>query len=143
MNKKLEIGKRIKFFGENNFSSVAELSRKLGMKNRQSLNPYLQGESFPGGELLSKLAELSCDINWLLIGDDNQINLVRENSGNYMTTAEIQKSNEDLKEENKQLKAEIYDLQRERSGLTKKITDLVRENELIQEELKKLSEGKT
>ena len=82
LDEKAEIGLKIKEFGEKYFSSVAELSRKLGMKTRQQLYDYIQGKSYPGGELLIKLGKLGCDLNWLLLGENN-LHVVKENITNY------------------------------------------------------------
>jgi len=63
-----EIGSNLRTFSKKNFKSHAELSRLLGMKNPQQLFEYFRGKIIPGGELLSKLSNLGCDINWLLNG---------------------------------------------------------------------------
>lgn len=64
---KVEIGARIKEFAKKNFSSVAELARQFGMP-KSYFQPYIKGISVLGGETLAILAELGCDINWLLTG---------------------------------------------------------------------------
>lgn len=68
LTKKLVIGLRLKIWAEKNFISLAELSRKLGFNARQQLYDYINGKSFIGSEILIKLADLGCDINWLLNG---------------------------------------------------------------------------
>lgn len=83
MIKKREIGLRIKEFGERNFTSMAEFSRQLGMKTRQELYTYIHGRSIPGGDLLSKMSELGCDINWLLTGKEPAASQVKEPSLSY------------------------------------------------------------
>lgn len=83
MIKKREIGLRIKEFGERNFTSIAEFSRQLGMKTRQELYTYIYGRSIPGGDLLSKMSELGCDINWLLTGKEPAAQQVKEPSLPY------------------------------------------------------------
>lgn len=75
---KREIGLRIKEFAEKNFPSIAEFSRQLGMKTRQELYTYIHGRSIPGGDLLSKMSELGCDINWLLTGKEPAASVVKE-----------------------------------------------------------------
>ncbi|MFC2085430.1 S24 family peptidase, partial [Bacteroidota bacterium] len=55
-------------FAEINFKSKAELARKLGMRP-QAFQSYLDGRSYPGGQILAKLSDLGCDINWLLTGE--------------------------------------------------------------------------
>jgi transcriptional regulator with XRE-family HTH domain len=65
----MTIGEKIRFFAENKGISLSELARLLGMKP-QSLQVYLSGKSLPGSEILMKLRDLGCDINWLLSEDD-------------------------------------------------------------------------
>jgi len=86
MSEITEIGHRIKLFGERKFKSVAELSRKLHYKNRQQIYDYISGKSYPGGELLIKLAKLGCDINWLLLGEEKFI--VKERRVDYFGYSE-------------------------------------------------------
>ncbi|MEJ5351946.1 MAG: helix-turn-helix transcriptional regulator [Melioribacteraceae bacterium] len=65
----MTIGEKIRFFAENSIGSVAKLAELLGMKP-PSLYVYLNNESIPGGDILRKLKDLGCDINWLLSDDD-------------------------------------------------------------------------
>lgn len=66
----MNIGEKIRIFAENKGFSFAELAELLGMKP-QSLQVYLSGKSNPGSEILRKLKDLGCDINWLLTDDHN------------------------------------------------------------------------
>jgi len=76
INKKREIGLRLKEFALKKFSSLAEFSRKMG-KHETYFTAYFKGDNVLGGESLSKLNELGCDINWLLTGKtSNPYNLV-------------------------------------------------------------------
>ena len=119
MIKKVEIGLRLKEFATKKLLSLAELSRLLGMNNPQGLNPYTSGKSILGGELLSKLAELGCDINWLLNGSPtaSMVKEPEETATDYKIKAlegritklesklfQVTEENETLKEENKLLK---------------------------------------
>jgi transcriptional regulator with XRE-family HTH domain len=65
----MTIGEKLRFFAENKFGSISKLAELLGMKP-PSLYVYLNNESIPGGEILKKLKDLGCDINWLLSEDD-------------------------------------------------------------------------
>jgi phage repressor protein C with HTH and peptisase S24 domain len=67
---KAEIAKRLREFGKRNFKSFRELARKMEW-TPQALNAYLSGQSIPGGNILFKLKELGCDINWLLSEDND------------------------------------------------------------------------
>lgn len=71
---KIEIGKRLKFFGEKNFKNLTHLAALLEMKP-QSLNSYIAGKSVPGGEILARLSSLGCDIDWLLRGEESGISI--------------------------------------------------------------------
>lgn len=66
---KQAIGDRLRKFAEENFKHHADLAKALEMKP-QSLQSYFNGKSVPGGELLSKLIDLGCNVHWLLHGDD-------------------------------------------------------------------------
>lgn len=61
----MNIGEKLRFFAENYIGSVKKLAELLGMKP-PSLYVYLNNESIPGGDILRKLKDLGCDINWLL-----------------------------------------------------------------------------
>lgn len=67
MSKKLEIGIRLKEFAKKKFDGIASLERALG-KTPAYFQNYLNGRSYLGSEILIKLQELGCDINWLLNG---------------------------------------------------------------------------
>jgi len=69
----------------------------LGMKP-PSLYVYLNNESIPGGEILKKLQDLGCDINWLLSDDDKP-----PPETNELLKAKIK----ELEEENERLRASI------------------------------------
>ncbi len=77
MDKKAAISKRLKEFIDSNFSSVAEFSRQMGFKNRQDAYPYLDGKSLLGAEKLTRLNELGCDINWLLTGGKQPVDVAQ------------------------------------------------------------------
>jgi SOS-response transcriptional repressor LexA len=72
-----EVGSRLREFGESNFKSLSKLAERLGMKP-QSLQKYLNGTSIPGGEIIARLIDLGCDINWLFYGDDLQLRAYRK-----------------------------------------------------------------
>jgi transcriptional regulator with XRE-family HTH domain len=103
----MNIGEKIRIFAENKGFSLVELAELLGMKP-QSLQVYLSGKSNPGSEILMKLKNLGCDINWLLTDDDKpppptiyenrikeleqEIQLLRDSIGNlYLLAQEIEK----------------------------------------------------
>jgi len=65
----MTIGEKLRFFAENYIGSVSKLAELLDMKP-PSLYVYLNNESIPGGDILRKLKDLGCDINWLLTDDD-------------------------------------------------------------------------
>jgi len=65
---KEEVALNLRKFAKDNFKSIAELGRRLGIRP-QNLQIYFEGRSYPGGQVLGKLSELGCDIDWLLTGD--------------------------------------------------------------------------
>lgn len=66
MNKKILIGKRIRQWLINNYGSVSDGAKILAISPNALSTNYFSGKSFPGGELLSRLVELGCNMNWLL-----------------------------------------------------------------------------
>ena len=62
------IAENLKIFGEKKFRKNTDFAKALDMMP-QSLDKYLKGISIPGGLILKKLAQLGCDINWLLTGE--------------------------------------------------------------------------
>lgn len=135
MNKKLEIASRLKDFAEKKFNGLAGLSRALGMKDRQGLNPYLAGKSFIGGEYLLKLSDLGCDINWLLTGttingkEAIRANHVKEPASEY--EADFEKQLEKLELELEKVKARNYDLIEENRSLWDAIKELGYEKQVL------------
>ena len=65
-----EIGARIKEFAEKKFGSVSALSDAIEVNHTQLLNYIYRKEKqpLPGTEILFKLYQVGCDINWLLSG---------------------------------------------------------------------------
>lgn len=76
MNKD-EVGSRLRKFLLEKFGKLTIGAENIGM-SPQSLQKYLKGEFIPGGEIISKLSELGCDIEWLLLRKENP----SDNSGN-------------------------------------------------------------
>lgn len=96
----MKIGEKLRFFAENKIGSVAKLAELLGMKP-PSLYVYLNNESIPGGEILQKLQNLGCDINWLLSDSPDP-----PPETNQLLQARIQQ----LEEENQRLRDSISQL---------------------------------
>lgn len=106
------IGDRLKEFADKNFGSVNGLERALGM-NRNSLSQYVYNRNTPGSNLLIKLRELGCDINWLLTGE-GEISKARapdENSADRIR---------ELEEENRLLRDRLSQI----SNLTQAVEEL-------------------
>lgn len=61
------VGQRLKDWVNKNFKSQSEFARAMGQVPAY-FTPYFNGSSLPGGEILTKIAEMGCDISWLLTG---------------------------------------------------------------------------
>lgn len=59
-----DIGQKIREFGNNNFASLKEFSRALGV-HPSNLQAYLNGQREPGTPFLRKLKSLGCNLEWL------------------------------------------------------------------------------
>lgn len=86
MSEKAEIGRRLKEFQGKKFKSISEFAIALGLNNRTQVYDYINGKSYIGGEKLSQLAKLGCDINWLLTGEEKLI--VKEKRVDYFGYSE-------------------------------------------------------
>ncbi len=64
----IQIGNRLRAFGEKNFSSMAEFARALDIAP-QNMNGLLNGSRSIGKNLLKKLDSLGCNNQWLLFGN--------------------------------------------------------------------------
>lgn len=121
MNKKIEIGARLKEFAKKNFDGIAGLERAIG-KTPAFFQNYLNGRSYLGGETLSKIQSLGCDINWLLNGEpaasivkepeetatDYKIKALEERTTKLESKLfQLTEENESLKEENEKLKHNV------------------------------------
>lgn len=107
------IGDRLKEFAEKNFGSVNGLERALGM-NRNSLSQYIYNRNIPGSNLLIKLREIGCDINWLLTGQGSEESKARP-PDNY-----AENRIKELEEENRLLRDRISQI----SQLTQAVEEI-------------------
>ena len=137
-DKKREIGLRLKEYAEKNFSTFADFARAMG-KDVTYFTNYYKGKSVLGGELLAQLAELGCDINWLLNGANNKPTLRKEGTVPYMTFAELNNQIKELQNAINLLKIENYDLRKERDLYSNQCEQLRAEIKELQEEIKKLN----
>lgn len=87
----MTIGERLKEFSKMRFKSHAELAEKLGIK-REQLYPYFNDDSKPGSELLIKLIELGCDVEWLLKGKRSST-LIKSKGVEYIAIDDAIKEN--------------------------------------------------
>lgn len=101
---KLEIAKRLRRFGEDEFTTMAAFAAKLEMKP-QALNNYLNGLTGVGGEIQSRLRALGCDIEWLTTG------VRSEDAAVAKSDAEVEKLREKVEELEE--KASVYDVMKE------------------------------
>ena len=135
MNKKIEIGLRLKEFAKNNFGGIAGLERIL-QKRPAYFQKYISGRSFNGGDTLAKLANLGCDINWLLNGTPSA-EIVKEPPAEYIARPEFDKLKEGLRD----LKVELYDMKKERVKLMDYIEELEIEKAKLSVEVAALAQG--
>jgi len=65
---KIEIGQRLRSFAVKNFKTIEAFAQALNIPASSLRSIYFKGKSAPGAAILIRLAELSCDIHWLLTG---------------------------------------------------------------------------
>lgn len=136
-----QIGENLRIWAKNNFGKYQNLAAELNMSS-SSLQTYLNGESIPGGKILAKLAQLGCDLNWLLNGTTtNTVNETLEGYGmNYKTILE---ENKKLHDDLDRLKIKVFDLQEENEKLRLQLNDFEQVNSELLEELSELKKGLT
>lgn len=112
-----EIGNNLVIFAKENFKNLTGLANEIGL-SLNAFQPYYKGKSILGGKLLAKLADLGCDINWLLTGSysennsEDQFQITNEKFNQLKKDVDdlkellilALKENKDLKENNKKLK---------------------------------------
>jgi len=139
MNNKVEIGARLKEFAEKNFSTLTDFAAQMG-KDKTFFTTYFKGKSILGGELLAKLSDLGCDINWLLTGEEKEKHIMKEEKIEYISN-EV----EHLKLELKILKdlyvKEQIDFKKRIKERDKKLEKLQAENEKLKTDNNKLRVG--
>jgi len=130
----MSISIRIKEFIDKNFNgNNSALAKSLGM-TPQSLYRYTKGTREPSAEILTKLAELGCDINWLLLGKDG-VSKVRDRSEEYKAEfSGIHAEIEELKKIVQQLQAHNYILMCKNETLEKENSQIMIENSKLRGE---------
>lgn len=118
MDKK-EVGLRLRKFLLEKFIKLNIAAEKVGM-SPQALQKYLNGDFIPGGEILSKLSQLGCDIDWLLLGGESQnTNIVNTEQLNIKDKIIISQAEEltMMRDKLEDLKQRVLELEEEQSKL--------------------------
>lgn len=63
------IGERLRQFAKDKFGTIRKLAELLEM-SEENLSQYTRDKSKPGANILLKLNELGCDLNWLITGKE-------------------------------------------------------------------------
>lgn len=78
---RVALGKRLKSFADT-VGGVGKLAELLGITQPNLSGSYISGKSVPGGELIARLMELGCDVQWLLTGSQSSITVSKNKIGN-------------------------------------------------------------
>ncbi|WMX15910.1 helix-turn-helix domain-containing protein [Aureispira sp. CCB-E] len=156
----MSISERLKLYLFYSKKNVTQLADELGV-TQSAFNRIVKGDGLPSSKVLTPLAEMGININWLLIGagemmqegyqpnkDGNTIinnsKLTNSNNTNTGDNTVIQSENDsklkELKAEIKSLKVEIKSLKKE-IQIEQTANQLLRESKLILEESKSVLEG--
>lgn len=92
------IGGRLRQFAKDKFGTVRKLAELLEM-SEENLSQYTRDKSKPGSNMLLKLNELGCDLNWLITGKEG-------NNPKEIFDVPFKYLNQ-LEEENKKLKKKL------------------------------------
>ncbi|MGE5353927.1 MAG: helix-turn-helix domain-containing protein [Acidobacteriota bacterium] len=71
---KTQVGKRLREFAKSK-GGVGKLAESLDMSIQSLSGAYISGRNLPGAEVIAKLIALGCDINWLLTGSTQVVNV--------------------------------------------------------------------
>lgn len=75
------IGDKLKIFAKQNFGTIKKLAESVD-KSPQNFGQYTSNNRLPGTQLLKKLYDVGCDINWLLNDDTDEQYKIRLNISN-------------------------------------------------------------
>ena len=92
------IGARLRQFAKDEFKTIRKLAELLEM-SEENLSQYTRDKSKPGANMLLKLNELGCDLNWLITGKEGK-------DSKEMFEVPFRYLNQ-LEEENKKLKSKL------------------------------------
>lgn len=124
----MSIGKRIEEFRLNNkdrFKTKKKLSESLDIPYAQ-LYEYVTDKVKPGSNILDKLANLGCDINWLVTGRTHKeiIELLADVS---KTLSEAEITTKRLQEEMPEKKEMLENLVKDMAKLKKEMREVKRD----------------
>ncbi|TAK51481.1 MAG: XRE family transcriptional regulator [Bacteroidetes bacterium] len=91
MDENIEIGRRLRQFGEDKFGTMAEFAKSLGILP-QNLNQLLNGERRPGIRMQERLRNLGCPIEWLMYGETSAVTNAKYN---YLVEKKWRENNPD------------------------------------------------
>lgn len=79
IKQKKEIGERLREFGKTRFGTLTKFEEELGLA-KGGLSQYTRGRNALGSNMIIKLKEMGCDIDWLLSGkgDDKFLSLLKQ-----------------------------------------------------------------
>ena len=71
----MSIGYRLEQFAKQKFGSVTALNKNINelTGHKTSIYKYIKNERMPGATLLIPLAQLGCNINWLLTSEGEML----------------------------------------------------------------------
>lgn len=127
----MSIGERLEIFRKSNFSTKKKLAEALDI-SYEHLYQYLSDKKKPGSEILSKLSELGCNIDWLLTGQSNKT------TGAPMGTNQVNEPKENYSFEISELRKEIQKLHEEVAEVRSRNREILEENKNLWEALANL-----
>lgn len=121
----MSIGKRIEEFRLNNkdrFKTKKKLSESLDIPYAQ-LYEYVTDKVKPGSNILDKLANLGCDINWLVTGRTHE-EIIELLADVNKTLSEAEITTKRLKEELPEKEVEIAKLIKDMENLKREMQEV-------------------
>ena len=84
----MSLGSKIGEYGDRNYKSKAEFARALDI-HRERLYPIIRGEVIPSADLIKKLYDLGCPLDWLFSDEKGNKKQLKTDSNRKQAQIEL------------------------------------------------------
>lgn len=132
---KTEVGKRLREFAKSR-GGVGKLAESLDMSIQALSGAYISGKNLPGAEVLARLIELGCDIQWLLTGSTQNLTITTKKKGVQVIGTDNQVTVTNIEDGSSQADKDYKKLQQRYDYLWDELLDMKAELAKCKEQLK-------